>query len=334
MFKFNFHVEKDAASSSSDETDIEEEEVDLSIPCGMKSLAELSDTVTSSRFMKISLDDTSFLKCVDSYKTDLNSDKELSEINKTHDLVAGRYEGGLKIWELSVDLARFLFNVHTLANDHARSILSLLNASFLTNELRILELGCGHALPSLSVLASLHARLNQLAVQDRKLKVVIYLQDFNKQIIETITSENVREYLSDHESSFVNSNVSLEFKFVYGDWRRILDADLLPADYFNLILTSETIYNRANYHSLLKLFTRTMSKKSSMVLLAAKTYYFGCGGNSLEFVRLAQSKEYRFNCSPNLLDLSTTTTTTMGDDTTTIGKEIIKMERVISEVYA
>jgi hypothetical protein len=40
---------------------------------------------------------TSYLEYVDSYKLEIDEKDSLSKINKTHDLVAGQYEGGLKV---------------------------------------------------------------------------------------------------------------------------------------------------------------------------------------------------------------------------------------------
>lgn len=149
------------------------------------------------------------------------------------------------------------------------------------------------------------------------LHIVVYLQDFNEQIIKDITFENVRNFI---EKSKLKQNI--DFKFVYGDWRQLLVSKLLPENYFNLILTSETIYNPVNYKHLLNLFqvclmrnenqdeTKDLPKSKKLkncncleafVLLSAKTYYFGCGGNLLEFVNLAKSDTYHFKSSQNLL---------------------------------
>ena len=40
---------------------------------------------------------TSYLEYVDAYKLEIDENDSLSKINKTHDLVAGQYEGGLKV---------------------------------------------------------------------------------------------------------------------------------------------------------------------------------------------------------------------------------------------
>jgi len=66
---------------------------------------------------------------------------------------------------------------------------------------------------------------------------------------------------------------------ISGDWTDLAKNDcLLPSNYFDLILTSETIYNENNYRSLLNLFTKCLTRPYGLVLLSAKTCYFGCGG--------------------------------------------------------
>ncbi len=108
---------------------------------------------------------------VDSYKIKIDCGDDsgggLAEINKTHDLVAGKYEGGLKVWELSIDLARFIYNA-SLAGDALNAaglddevvrdvteLQELFKKKRAEAEVRVVELGCGHALPSLSLLRCL-----------------------------------------------------------------------------------------------------------------------------------------------------------------------------------
>lgn len=200
-----------------------------------------------------------------------------------------------------------------------------------------------------------------------ELEVVIYLQDFNKQIVEDITYENVKQFQRDLNEKWSKngtaqktSPIKLTCKFVYGDWKDLHDSkDILPGDYFNLILTSETIYNSENYAALLDLFKRCLvkEKEEALVLLSAKTYYFGCGGrklfdtllfsgdylilskifksllgNLLEFLRLAESSAYKFKASDNLLfndssvEVSQQASNSFFNSTTsTIGKEIVTL---------
>lgn len=119
----------------------------------------------------------------------------------------------------------------------------------------------------------------------KKLKIIVHLQDFNKQIVEDITFENVKKFMEQIKEKW--AQISLEEmpfeiipELVYGDWKDLHDKDTLPKDFYNLILSSETIYNSENYRSLLDLFKKCLVKKENeaLVLLSSKTYYFGCGG--------------------------------------------------------
>lgn len=73
-------------------------------------------------------------------------------------------------------------------------------------------------------------------------------------------------------------------KFYAGDWSNFVDATKDDTKY-DLILTSETIYNVNNYGKLLNVL-KTKLKDDGMALVAAKTYYFGVGGGCRDFERL------------------------------------------------
>ena len=59
---------------------------------------------------------------------------DTERVDVTHDLIPGRYEGGLKIWECSIDLVNHFLRRTEL---HSGSVL---------------ELGCGHGLPAIAAL--------------------------------------------------------------------------------------------------------------------------------------------------------------------------------------
>jgi hypothetical protein len=337
MFKFNFSVENESTQSKSDLQKNEETSQTNDHDClaeqvktEIVSFEDLKRSIESisakeAHFKKLYLTSSedkpgSCIEYIDSYTVKIDNDKEgLTSLLDTHDLVPNRYEGGLKVWELSIDLAKFIYNVTLLdidlfkANikkfpDNLAQIESIKNTiqsfgdiSTRNLEFRILELGCGHALPSLSLIKSIQEYLNKQTPKGCRfqLKIIIYLQDFNQQIIENITFENVQRFLANFS---ISPNISLEFKFVYGDWSVMFKKSLLPDNYFNVILTSETIYNRNNYKHLLNLFKLCLlTETNSLVLLSAKSYYFGCGGNLLEFLNVARLDPYNFESSKNLL---------------------------------
>lgn len=67
-------------------------------------------------------------------------DSELIDITKSKDIVTGKYEGGLKVWECSLDLSTFICEN-----------ISLFAANNGINN-KILELGCGYGIPGVILL--------------------------------------------------------------------------------------------------------------------------------------------------------------------------------------
>ena len=287
MFKFNFNIdanEEEEAVTNNEEVD----DIINNVPFGIIDFNEL-DTLTTNNerldskyFKKTMLDDINFLEYFYIENSNLlnliKNNDDLIEITKTHDLVNGKYEGGFKVWECSVDLAKYLYSNYTTD----------------LSELSIFEIGCGHALPSLSLLKKL--------ISVKSLKVInLYLQDYNRDCIELITYLNVKKFLVDNSELLKVNLEKLNIKFVYGDWKSL--NSILPMNSFDLLLTSETIYNRFYYKSLLGLCKNLLNAndRESCILLAAKTCYFGCTGSLHEFLIHAKSNCYNFKFSQNLL---------------------------------
>lgn len=151
------------------------------------------------------------------------------------DLEPGKYEGGLRIWECSIDLLRYLKTIRIPQ--------------------RVLELGCGHGLPGVYCM--------QQGAQ-------VVFQDFNKEVLEYATMNNVKANCG-----------SLEGTFLAGEWQ-----DMSHLGKFGLILSSETIYNPLNYQ---KLLTAIKSSCEGFALIACKAFYFGVGGGSESFIKEAQN---------------------------------------------
>lgn len=95
----------------------------------------------------------------------------------------------------------------------------------------------------------------------------------------TLTVENV--LLNFHESK---SETLQRCKFYAGDWSKFIEATKSDTKY-DVILTSETIYNTENYWKLLDVF-KSKLKDDGVALVAAKTYYFGVGGGCRDFEKL------------------------------------------------
>jgi hypothetical protein len=70
----------------------------------------------------------------------------------------------------------------------------------------------------------------------------------------------------------------------------------LPADGFDLILSSDTIYEAESTSRLWGLIQAQLRFPSGVALVAAKSYYFGVGGSVAAF-RLLVEADGRFSCS-------------------------------------
>lgn len=82
--------------------------------------------------------------------------------------------------------------------------------------------------------------------------------------------------------------------FYSGDWDEFTDTILHTNCKFDVILTSETIYNEKYYDKLIRCFD-TLLTADGTVYLAAKSYYFGVGGGLQSFIS-ALNKSEKFSC--------------------------------------
>ncbi|XP_071519193.1 histidine protein methyltransferase 1 homolog isoform X2 [Panulirus ornatus] len=227
------------------------------------------------------------------------------------DVVPAVYEGGLKVWECTWDLLHYL---------------AALDITF--KGYRVLELGCGAALPALYT--ALHG-------------AHITLQDYNEEVINFVTVPNVALNLADdspvndrndsaRDSSLSRDpvmEIASKASFYSGDWgdfNQLLlnklksdedkDNTLSSKDdesaKFDIILTSETIYNPECYQKLLTVMTNCL-KQDGVILLAAKSHYFGVGGGTLQFINLVKQE--------GLLSVRTITTNNEG-----VKREILEMK--------
>lgn len=187
------------------------------------------------------------------------------------DVRGGVYEGGLKSWECSIDLACFLED---------ESI----------HGARILELGCGTALPSLLI-------FRRLLVTGRG---ELTLADYNTSVLQLVTLPNllltyaiwadpklpglgdleVTPALVDAFKSTI-SEKGIVVNFVSGSWGQgMLPA--LPSSPYDLILASETIYAPATTPLFVDVVKGALGNQGK-ALVAAKKIYFGVGGSVEDF---------------------------------------------------
>lgn len=197
------------------------------------------------------------------------------------DLISGVYEGGLKVWECTYDLLELIEEEGETFTGKA-----------------VLDLGCGAGLLGIVALKR-GARL-------------VHFQDYNSTVIEQLTVSNVILNCGDEEEDDSDDEergkgggkvkakqdlkedtpppkkrsidrtqrpLLTKCRFFSGDWSTFLDLlikeDPLPK--FDIILTSETIYNTAYYPVLHKTLEKLLAP-GGLVYLATKSHYFGVGG--------------------------------------------------------
>ncbi|KAJ4846055.1 hypothetical protein Tsubulata_002574 [Turnera subulata] len=196
------------------------------------------------------------------------------------DLVPGVYEGGLKLWEGSMDLIRAL-----------RKEVQDGHLSFAGK--RVLELGCGHGLPG--IFACLEG------------SAVVHFQDFNAEVVRCLTIPNTNVNLSDKfqstAGSEANSCAGAELRFFAGDWSQVHEIlphvpnpekDVTsssggnPVSGYDIILMAETIYSIPAQQSLYGLIKKCVSNSGGVVYMAAKRHYFGVGGGTQQFLSMVE----------------------------------------------
>lgn len=201
--------------------------------------------------------------------------------SESSDLEKNIYEGGLKSWECSLDLTRFL------AAETASGAGAIPNS--------ILELGCGSALPSLYMFQQmLKTPVDSQGGRRRRL----VLADYNMDVLRLVTLPNlflvwVREqeaWLP--EEGDVDAAPSLVERFVEDVERRGIEVGFLEGGWgmemlgllgegYELVMASETIYEPATMGVFVETFLGSLG---GVGLVAAKKHYFGVGGGVEEFL--------------------------------------------------
>ncbi|GKV28635.1 hypothetical protein SLEP1_g37659 [Rubroshorea leprosula] len=196
------------------------------------------------------------------------------------DLVPGVYEGGLKLWEGSLDLVKALRT-------------EVQNGQLSFTRKRVLELGCGHGLPG--IFACLEGA------------AIMHFQDFNAEVLKCLTIPNVNVNLlkkpQHSETDDANCDTRPEVRFFAGDWSQI--HQILPhvndsekdlnscSEYgqtggYDIILMAETIYSISAQRNLYELIKKCISRQHGVVYLAAKKHYFGVGGGTRQFLSMVE----------------------------------------------
>jgi len=217
---------------------------------------------------------------------------EAFELSDKSDIVSGIYEGGLKVWECSIDLCRYIYENYCTSLTCQES-----------KPISVLELGCGHGLPGCLVLKMIP-------------NATVLFSDFNDFVLKFATIPNVNLNCVD------NKQIGERGIFVSGDWNKLsnqlLNGSLMEQQQvedrfcgkFDLVVAAETTYTPKAAEETAKLFAAHIKSPDGVGIIANKRYYFGCGGGSDAF-RYAMRREslhvetlYEFNDgSSNIRDL-------------------------------
>eukprot|EP00547_Thalassionema_nitzschioides_P013385 CAMPEP_0194262432 /NCGR_PEP_ID=MMETSP0158-20130606/46541_1 /TAXON_ID=33649 /ORGANISM="Thalassionema nitzschioides, Strain L26-B" /LENGTH=357 /DNA_ID=CAMNT_0039002589 /DNA_START=88 /DNA_END=1161 /DNA_ORIENTATION=+ len=199
------------------------------------------------------------------------------------DIIPGEYEGGLKVWECSLDLCRYLLK-------HLDTIMTATTQPIHY----VAELGCGHGLPGCLVLQ--HALKNN---NNKTKKTKVLFTDFNDFVLRDVTIPNIwLNTTSMHH--FPVGDVAQSVVLGAGDWNQLSDAILRHQNdnncaaknsRFDMLLAAETTYTRETAQATAQLMARHLIPTNGVGLVATKRYYFGCGGGTEAFREAAASQE-------------------------------------------
>ena len=178
---------------------------------------------------------------------------EITSLITSSDLRSGEYEGGLKVWECTFD------------------VLDYLEEKGIGSQATVFDMGCGAGL--LGLFALLEGARS------------VCFQDYNSEVIESFTLPSVCSSIQ-HAADLKPDDGVLEgrLNFFSGDWDAVgcfLESEGFPK--FDLVLSSETIYNTEYYPKILD-FLQAHLSDTGEALFAAKTHYFGVGGGTYDFV--------------------------------------------------
>ena len=274
-FKFNF-----ASEDSDEEDDISPSATRSQLPSESTVLREAKEILIqsylpacfSSKVEETPIGDCKlFIKHVsesnveESLKArqDVSSHDILTAAENNTDLIPSVYEGGLKIWECSIDLVEYL-----------------LESGMSFQDKRVLEIGCGAGLPG--IYALLHG-------------AEVHFQDYNDDVIEYVTIPNVLLNLQNEQCQLETTTFDvLETakkccRFFSGDWGSAVDfinPERVRDLKYDVILTSETIYAVESHAKLFHFIKRHLKRPDGAAYVAAKTHYFGVGGGTRSFEKL------------------------------------------------
>lgn len=265
-FKFNFYAEEDTKDADMTENlNISElsvsEKENSSCSVNAANSAELASAehlVTNTQLA----DNAEWLSVTLSLESD-TADKVEHDLYYLKNATFGGIASLISTTDLIPNVYEGGFQVWECTID----LLHYLTLYSVSRDTRVLDLGCGAGL--LGILA---CKLGQ--------EVTCHFQDFNADVIKNFTIPN---YV---KNCTTLSSVSSQCKFLSGDWSAVSSR----FTQYELILSSETIYNVTSQAKILSILTQCLSTEG-VALIASKRHYFGVGGGVLDFIQLVEGSD-------------------------------------------
>jgi protein-histidine N-methyltransferase len=290
-FKFNFNSsggeDSDAEDNNAASPHAQPDSSSESLPAQSHTLESLLSTLPRNiSYSYIATDPPLPRRELYDVRMQLMAEDDLSSSSARQVLVLGAedirtrvYEGGLKSWECSLDLAIFL-------GEEEMDVGGKL----------VLELGCGTAIPSLFLFRKLlrAGKNGKLVLADYNIDVLRLVTVPNLLLVwaaatkpellspeaagDLDASEELRcEFLKDLESR------GIQIELVSGSWGQGM-LEIVGREAFDIVMGSETIYSPATTPDFTAVLLQSL-KRGGRGLVAAKRIYFGVGGSVEDFVR-------------------------------------------------
>ena len=259
MFKFNFGGSEEQDGTLNQHDSAGKTKSGQLRECICHSTETEDEALSHELYKSIEIDEHVIYYVSEDYAKSNIKSEELANSLTTSDLVSGKYEGGLKVWECTYDLLNYMQNNMNLFEDK-----------------NVLDMGCGCGLLG-------------LYAQKCKAKFVCY-QDYNPEVIERFTIPSVIYSKNCNKSNpgiVLNGARCNDSLFLSGDWQNVSQHFQDKNMKFDVILSSETIYNKNYYHKILYVLQNNLTDHG-IALFAAKSFYFGVGGGIYDFMEFLQ----------------------------------------------
>ena len=253
------------------------------------------------------------------YSSFVQNEEESSNLSNTTVVQPGIYEGGLQLWECSVDLVHYLhkrfqqdetmmLGEGVKPKDYSPASASAASSLTSPRPPRILELGCGHGLPSMywirRALQQQHHQQQQIQLSSLSSSLPQFvLTDYNAPVVSNVVVSNLILNAAQtllHPSNRNQSNsltnaqacrvIADMVDCATGDWKGLIqkpesDDTTPPQSTFDFILAAETLYTLESTRETALLIHALLSKDNphATAWIATKRYYFGVGGGTQAF---------------------------------------------------